>query len=82
MAGTAIRVSDFPSNYSPEKYGFLNFAPSDPLSTKGLNYSSGAPWFNTLGELSYLLIAKTNGTNGGYSIALDLNTPEIQAYPS
>ena len=80
LAGTTERVENLSSVYPESLYDFLRFDRSDPLSTQGLNFSSGAGWYNAIFNLSHLTIAGTLGTNGGDTIALDLNIPEIQSY--
>jgi hypothetical protein len=83
MAGYAPRIVLNTNEYPESKYDFFAFnltaANGVPLNVQGLNFSSGAPWYNASGDLTNLLIAKTNGTLGGVSIGLELNTLEVQS---
>jgi len=84
LAGLAPRVTSNTSAYPASKYYSFNFngiaSQGIPLNVQGLNFSSGAPWYDNNGNLAGLLIAKTNGISIGESVVLNLNTPEIQSY--
>ncbi|MBK8267841.1 MAG: hypothetical protein IPK83_05865 [Planctomycetes bacterium] len=68
MAGYAPRIpaSDVISSYPDGLYDFMNFngiqSVGIALNVQGLNFSSGAPWYNATGELTHLSVAATNGT--------------------
>jgi hypothetical protein len=82
MTGFAPKVARDTSSYPEARYNFYEFAPFDGIqhNVQGLNFSSGAEWTDLNGNLTDLLIAKTNGTLGGVSITLDLMNPEVQTY--
>jgi hypothetical protein len=83
MAGYAPRITSNTSSYPASKYDFFDFnggaSLGIPLNVQGLNFSSGAPWYNANGDLTNLLIAKTNGIGIGESVSLKLYTSEVQA---
>ena len=83
MAGNAPRRQTNIYPYPDSLYDYMDFngiaSVGIPLNVQGLNFSSGAPWYNNNGDLTHLLIAKTNGTASGDSICLELTDPIVQA---
>lgn len=83
MAGYAPRTGNFFSSYPDSRYDFMNFnqgvASETPLNVKGLNGSSGSPWYNASGDLTHLTVAGTLGSEFGNTVGLELTNPEVQA---
>lgn len=71
------------NSYPAGRY-FATYFTSSPgdylLNSKGLNYSSGSPWFSPEGALAGVTIAKSNALGGGFTTALNLTNPEVQTF--
>ena len=84
MAGYATMENTPGSAYPASFYNSFGFSPNTaiygPLNVKGLNFSSGSPWYSANGDLSGLAIAGTLSLNGAYTTVLDLTIPEVQNY--
>lgn len=83
LAGNAVvitsQISPYPSSlYTTTIFNAAN-GPSDP--TGGLQYTSGAPWYDAEGDLDMLQIAGTNGTSDGREdYGLTLDSQPVQDY--
>lgn len=83
MAGYTPRIIDSASSYPESRYDSFDFNGVDSLGIAlnvfGKNYSSGAPFYNSNGDLTHIAIAGTLSTQQGASVGLELMNPEIQA---
>lgn len=83
LAGNA-RISTASGSYPPGTYFTTRFdgpGSADPLNVGLTNFGSGSPWWTEDGYLSGMSIASSNGIfNGGYTVALNLTDPTVQAY--
>jgi hypothetical protein len=82
LAGRAQAYGAHGTNYTSAYYFATDFdrASADPLNVNTLNGSSGSPWWTSSGQLAGMTVAGTKTFNTGYSIALDLTNPTVQAY--
>jgi len=83
FAGYARTIGDSSSEYPRVKYTSTVFSSSGSnglLNVKGLNFSSGAPWYNSNGELVGITIAGNSGLDVGITTILRFDNTEVQSY--
>jgi len=80
MGGFARTFNLQSSVYPQDRYLSTIFNYSEPLNVSGMNYSSGAPWYNANGDIVGITTAGSIGTGPGFTTSVRLFTPEIQAY--
>jgi len=85
FAGNAIHIAytggpDL-GGYPLTKYAPLSYSGGAiPNRTQGLQFSSGAPWFDEIGRLTHITIGGIRGQMTSYTLSLKLNTQEIQDF--
>lgn len=80
MGGVARTASGGNGVYPQDRYLSNIFNYSEPLNVSGMNFSSGAPWYNASGDIVGITTAGTIGTGPGFTTSVRLFTPEVQAY--
>ena len=83
MAGYTRRVTDPVSSYPESRYDFFDFNGGNSLdialNVMGRNFTSGAPFYNSNGDLTHIAIAGTSSTQQGDTVGLELNTAQVRA---